>query len=261
MNEQVEFLEFAKNAVKSVAADFFGYDREYLAQVTSRDLDGKETKLVADAVLDDALRSNFLRTGLSLLTEESGLIKQSSGNDPCWVIDALDGSVNYLRGSGPSAISVALCSNGEPMLGVLYSLNTRVLSWGGQDIGAWSDGRAIRVSATTRMDDGLICTGIPARFQSNNQNSVNAYFQIITMFSKVRMLGSAASSLLLVAQGGADAYFEDQIMLWDVAAGLALVKGAGGRVRMTLGAPVENSCWVVAATAAIWPALESQNVV
>jgi len=245
VNGQAELLEFAKNAVRSAAAGFFAHDHEYLGQITGTELGGKETKLVADAVLENALRSSFLRTGLSVLTEESGFIKQDSGNDLCWVIDPLDGSVNYLRRSGPSAISVALCSDGQPLLGILYSLDTRTLSWGGQEIGAWSEGRPIHVSTTKRLEEGLICAGIPARFKTDNQDTVNAYFALITRFSKVRMLGSAAISLLLVAQGGADAYFEDQIMLWDVAAGLAIVTGAGGvfYLRKT---GLQGPCWVLA---------------
>lgn len=228
MSEIAELLEFAKSAVRSAATGFFAHGHAYLGQVTATELGGKETKLVADVVLDHALRASFLRTELSLLSEESGLIKHNSEGGLCWVIDPLDGSVNYLRGVGPSAISVALCRNGQPVFGVLYGLNTRMLSWGGQGMGAWSEGRAIRVSATKRMEDGLICAGIPARFQTDNPDAVNAYWRMIVRFAKVRMLGSAASSLLLVAQGGADAYYEDQIMLWDVAAGLAIVEGAGG---------------------------------
>lgn len=261
MSAEAELLEFAKSAVRSAAADFFSHEHAYLGQVTATELGGKETRLVADAVLDHALRSSFLSTGISLLSEESGLVRHNSGSGLCWVIDPLDGSVNYLRGSGPSAISVALCRNGQPLLGVLYSLNTRMLSWGGQGIGAWSEGLAIRVSATKKMEDGLICAGIPARFKTDDQDTVNAYFRMIARFAKIRMLGSAASSLLLVAQGGADAYFEDQIMLWDVAAGLAIVEGAGGRVRMAPAATVENSGRVVAATAAIWSDLENRSFV
>lgn len=250
MSEHADLLEFTKNAVRSAAADFFAHGHEYLGQITGTELGGKETKLVADAVLENALRSSFLRTGLSLLTEESGLIKQNSGNDLCWVIDPLDGSVNYLKGSGPSAISVALCRSGRPLFGVLYGLNTRTLSWGGQDIGAWSEERPIRVSTTKRMEEGLICAGIAARFQTNNQNIVNAYFGLITRFAKVRMLGSAACSLLLVAQGGADAYFENQIMLWDVAAGLAIVEGAGGMFYLEK-TDLQAPCKVIATNAQI----------
>lgn len=228
MNEHADFLEFAKNAVRSAAADFLAHGHDFLGQITGTELGGRETKLVADAVLEDALRGSFLSTGLSLLSEESGLIKQNSGNDLCWVIDPLDGSVNYLRGSGPSAISVALCRNDRPIFGVMYGLNTQTLSWGGHSFGAWSEGHPIRVSTTKRKEEGLICAGIPARFQSTDQDTLNTYFRLITRFSKIRMLGSAASSLLLLAQGGADAYCEDQIMFWDVAAGLAIVQGAGG---------------------------------
>jgi myo-inositol-1(or 4)-monophosphatase len=228
MNEHAELLEFAKNAVRSAAAEFQACGHDFLGQVRGTELGGRETKLVADAFLEDSLTNRLSETGLSLLSEESGLIERGTENDLRWVIDPLDGSVNYLRGSGPCAISVALCRNNQPVFGVLYTLNNQTLSWGGEGIGAWSGGDAIRVSTTKSAAEGLICAGIPARFRTNDQNALNSYFQLISRFAKVRMLGSAASSLLLVARGAADAYCEQQIMFWDVAAGLAIVQGAGG---------------------------------
>lgn len=228
MNEHGELLEFAKNAVRAAASIFLARDREYLRQIVGTELGGRETKLAADIVLEEALLATFLPTGLPLLTEESGLIKEDLSNGLRWVIDPLDGSVNYRRNAGPSAVSVALCRNGSPVFGVLYSLNSRELSWGGPGMGAWCEDQAILVSDTNGLDRALVCAGIPARFRTGDRDTVNAYFELITKCSKVRMLGSAASSLLMVARGHADAYYEDRIMLWDVAAGLALVEGAGG---------------------------------
>jgi myo-inositol-1(or 4)-monophosphatase len=145
-----------------------------------------------------------------------------------WVVDPLDGTVNFLRGIGPSAISVALWQGKSPLFGVLYSLNTGILSWGGKGLGAWSQGKQLRVSNVARANLAVIFTGIPARFPTENKERVLRFCNVFTKFNKVRMIGSAACSLLMVAQGDADAYFEDQIMLWDVAAGLAILQGAEG---------------------------------
>ena len=108
MKETDELLEFAKRVVVEATEDFLSRDHEYLGQVTGSELGGREIKLVADATLESSLLDRLLPSGLTVLSEESGLIRQGSGCALQWIIDPLDGSVNYLRGIGPSAISVAL---------------------------------------------------------------------------------------------------------------------------------------------------------
>lgn len=227
MND-ADLLAFAKRTVGDAAARLASEAGDHLATVTHTELDGREPKLVADAFLDDVLVTEFSSTGLPIVSEESGSVASEELREVCWVIDPLDGSVNYSRKSGPSAISVALCRKGAPIFGVLYSTTTSQLSWGGRNIGAWCEGRPIHVSRTAAPEQATICGGVPARFRTGDRPAVHAYFETLTRFSKVRMVGSAASSLLMVACGAADAYYEEQIMWWDVAAGLALVEGAGG---------------------------------
>ncbi len=230
MKLQSDLLQFAKSSVKDAVKQFKIRDREYLTQITGIELDGKETKLVADSILEEALFNHLQKTGISIFSEESGMSNQENNKDLIWVIDPLDGSVNYLRGVGPCAVSVALCSYGKPLFGVLYSLKTSTISWGGREFDSWSGNTKLHVSDTQHIHDALICTGLPARFKTQNQEKLYNYFEVMTQFAKVRMLGSAASSLLMVAQGRADAYFEEDIMFWDVAAGMAIVEGAGGIV-------------------------------
>jgi myo-inositol-1(or 4)-monophosphatase len=228
MKEILNLLELAKRVTCAAGLEFLAAKQEHLRQVEGSVLQGREIKLAADRILDDILLQQLLPTGISILSEESGLLRQGVEPDLMWVIDPLDGTVNYLRGSGPSAISVALWHGAAPLFGVLYSLNSGILSWGGKGLGAWSDGNPIGVSGIAQPNQAVIVTGIPARFPIDNEGKLARFCQLITGFHKVRMIGSAASSLLMVAQGKADAYFEDQIMLWDVAAGLAILQGAGG---------------------------------
>lgn len=227
MSDEAELLAFAKTAVADAAKAIDVRDGASLRQVVGTNFGGRETKLVADAVLEEALLEKFARTGLPVLSEESGLLDTGRG-DRCWVIDPLDGTVNFLRHAGPSAVSVALCRLGRPLFGVLYSLTDHELSWGGAHIGAWCAGRPIGVSTTPDAGQAVVCGGIPTRFACEDGLTVAAYFGRIASFSKVRMLGSAASALLMVAKGETDAYYEEQIMLWDVAGGVAIVEGAGG---------------------------------
>lgn len=228
MSEISVLLELAKRAACNAGQEFLATKQESLHQVESSLLQGKEVKLGADRILNDILLKQLLPTGICILSEESGFLEQGADKDFVWILDPMDGTVNYLRGIGPSAISIALWRGASPIFGVLYSLNTGVLSWGGREIGAWSQGAPIRVSNFSHANQSVIVTGIPARFPTENEEKVFQFCKFISKFNKVRMIGSAASSLLMVAQGNADAYFEDNIMVWDVAAGLSILQGAGG---------------------------------
>jgi len=125
-------------------------------------------------------------------------------------------------------ISVALWENNQPLFGVLFNLGTRQLSFGGPKIGAYVEDVLIHVSDRAEPGQATLCTGFPSRFPIGDRLAVEAFATTMSSFGKIRMIGAAAASLWLVATGAADVYAEHNIMFWDVAAGLALVNGAGG---------------------------------
>jgi myo-inositol-1(or 4)-monophosphatase len=129
---------------------------------------------------------------------------------------------------GPSAVSIALWAAQKPMFGVVYDLHDRQLVWGGAGLDAYANGMRIRVSDVSSLGQASLCTGFPARFDFAIEPGMNDFWRLASTVGKIRMLGSASVSLLHVARGSADAYAERSIMLWDVAAGLAIVEGAGG---------------------------------
>lgn len=188
----------------------------------------KEIKAVVDVVLEKMILPPLLETGISVLSEESGYIHNGDDSDYMFCVDPLDGTFNFLKGVGPSAISIALCNKGtsEYIFGVVYNLSTKELIWGGKNIGSHCNGEKISVSETDRMSEAVLFTGFPARFDFDLDSRVlwDMYKNVV----KVRMIGSAAVSLVNVALGKGDAYFEKEIMMWDVAAGIAIVEGAGG---------------------------------
>ncbi len=260
MSEITELLEFSKRVVQEVANDFLSQDRNRLAQMTDSALGGREIKIAADTILESLLLNRLLPSGLSVLSEETGLISQGNGGPLRWIVDPLDGSVNYLKGIGPSAISVALWAGATPLFGVVFRLDEQSLAWGGRGVGAWVDGNAIRISSRSGLDQAILCTGIPARFRAHDASLAADYFLKISRFAKVRMVGSAACSLLMVARGAVDAYFEDQIMIWDIAAGLAIVQGAGGNFWIQAG-ETEFSHRAVAAAPSLEPALQKVGLI
>lgn len=227
-------LENAKEVVVAAAKTFISADRNALSSVTDRQLGEREVKLVADKFLEQELVGGLSSTGISILSEETEESHRQSMDGPLWIIDPLDGSYNFSRNLGPSMMCVALWDDRRPIFGVLYDLGTKTMYWGGRDFGAHSTSGEIHVSDESSLRRATICTGFPSRFPADDPLAIGAYMSDILKFAKVRMIGSAAASLVHVARGSAEAYFERNIMIWDVAAALALVEGAGGHFELTM---------------------------
>jgi myo-inositol-1(or 4)-monophosphatase len=192
----------------------------------------REIKAVADMVMEKEILGILAGTGLPILSEESGFSASPQNSKYWFIVDPLDGTFNFVKGLGPSAISVALWEDQTPIFGVIFSLVERQLVWGGSGLGAFAGKRRISVSDTSNRSQASICTGFPVRFEVDSEDAIRRFWTMVKPYAKVRMLGSAAASLVHVAQGSADVYSESRIMLWDVAAGLAIVEGAGGKCMM-----------------------------
>ena len=194
---------------------------------------GRDIKIVADGTAEKAILT-CLRDGsdLSILTEESGPIKGCGGGaDHRWIVDPLDGSLNFSRGIPLSCISVALWNGDEPVLGVIRDSFHGDLFTGMVGEGAWLNGTTMKTSGVAVKAAAVLCTGFPIATDFST-NAIQTFVNQVAEFKKVRLFGSAALSLAYVASGRVDAYVEKDIRLWDVAAGVALVKAAGGSVKM-----------------------------
>jgi myo-inositol-1(or 4)-monophosphatase len=228
-------LELSKSTAAKAGRQFLDEaDRDNRNYVHSLD-QPREVKAVADTVLERDILGALRPAGLSILTEESGDIPGRLNSEYKFIVDPLDGTFNYVKGLGRSAVSIALWKADEPVFGVIFTLPDGRLVWGGRGLGAFCDGHPIAVSATTEMARASVCTGFPVRFDLSSSEAVGEFMRMVGSYAKVRMLGSAAISLVHVATGAADVYSEDNIMPWDVAAGLAIVEGAGGRIRLRPG--------------------------
>ena len=172
---------------------------------------------------------------LSLLLPEAGFLAEEGtskkiGVKYCWVIDPLDGTTNFLHGLHPYAISIALKEYDEVIAGVVYEVsgNESFTAW--KDGGAWLNGSRIHVSHAAKLADSLIATGFPY----SDFNQLDSYMKCLTYFCKhthgIRRLGSAAIDLAYVACGRFEAFYEYGLHPWDIAAGMLLVREAGGRV-------------------------------
>lgn len=172
---------------------------------------------------------------LSLLVPEAGFITEEGtskkiGLKFCWVIDPLDGTTNFLHGFHPYAISIALKEYDEVIAGVVYEVsgNETFTAW--KNGGAWLNGTKIRVSKAKKLADSLIATGFPY----NDFEKIDSYMKCLTHLCQhthgIRRLGSAAIDLAYVACGRFEAFYEYGLHPWDIAAGMLLVREAGGMV-------------------------------
>ncbi len=187
----------------------------------------REIKVNLDYSLETEILEELRESSdLPILSEESDHVREDG---LWWIVDPLDGSLNWLRNIPFFSISIGLYRGIEPILGIVLDLVRDELYYGGKGLGAWLNDSPIRVSETKKKREAVLCTGFPSayEFRPNRGKTVES---IYSEYLKVRMLGSAAMSLAYVARGTADVYWEEHIKLWDVAGGIALVQAAGGSV-------------------------------
>ena len=183
-----------------------------------------------------------LVNGLQLILPEAGFIaeegtSEKKGDRYNWVIDPIDGTTNYMHGLPPFAISVALMDHQEIVIGVIYEIGLKECFYTWKDAPAYLNGEVINVSKTTKVNSSLIATGFPY----SNFEKIDQFMDTLVYFMNnshgLRRLGSAATDIAYVACGRFDGFYEYGLNAWDVAAGVLLVKQAGGKVSDFSGGP------------------------
>lgn len=246
MRKIEELLELSKVVASQALIELEKIERQRLYNYTFSEKITREMKSVADSIMDSAIVKRLISTNLTIVSEESGRIQGRSGTTLQFIVDPLDGTVNFVRGLAPSAVSIALCDGDQPLFGVIAVYPTGALAWGGREFGAFLNDKEINVSTISDISKSVLCTGFPSRFSFKENSMLKAHISMLSKFGKIRMLGAASNSLLQVAKGSAEMYSEQNIMLWDVAAGLAIVEGAGGIYSMK--STDDNWCYNVTAT-------------
>jgi myo-inositol-1(or 4)-monophosphatase len=201
----------------------------------------------AEKVLREELQ--HARPKYGFLMEESGTIKGTDPNQQRWIIDPLDGTLNFLHGIPHFCISVALEEKGEIIAGGIYQPLTDEFFWAEKGQGAYLNDRRLRVSARRSMQEAVFATGIPVTGLGGDHDKFLAQQRaVMGATAGVRRFGAAALDLAWVAAGRFDGFWEMRLNAWDIAAGLLIVKEAGGYVTDLTGrAEVLESGDIVAA--------------
>jgi myo-inositol-1(or 4)-monophosphatase len=170
------------------------------------------------------------RPGYSFLMEESGRV-EGTDKSHCWHIDPLDGTANFLHGVPIFGVSLALERDGQLVAGVIYNPATDDLFVAERGQGAFHNNRRMRVAARRSLSDSMVACGIPplSRIDDHPKFKVDLA-AVMAKTGNVRRLGAAALDLAMVAAGGFDGYWERGINAWDIAAGVVMVREAGGFV-------------------------------
>ena len=191
---------------------------------------GRDIKISSDRKSEAVILECLAQTGYPILSEETGPV--SGSGELYWIVDPLDGTLNYWRGMRELACtSVALWDQAGPVLGVIYRFETDELYTGVVGQGASCNGEPIHPSQVGKLCNGVVGTGFPTLGDFTEESIIRRMKQLLR-FKKIRLLGTAALSGAFVAQGKLDVYMEEKIMLWDIAASAAIVLASGGIVEI-----------------------------
>ncbi|MDZ4164695.1 MAG: inositol monophosphatase family protein [Smithellaceae bacterium] len=170
-----------------------------------------------------------------ILSEESpGTVK---GSEYRWIIDPLDGTTNYAHGYPVFSVSIALEIGGEVCLGVVYNPMLGEMFVAEKGRGAFLNRRRLSVSIQDNLTRCLLATGFPYDIRTNKNNNIKYFNRLVLSCQAVRRAGSAALDIAYVAAGRFDGFWELKLMPWDMAAGMLLVREAGGMVTDMEGQP------------------------
>jgi myo-inositol-1(or 4)-monophosphatase len=208
----------------------------------------------SEKLIRERIRSQF--PGHDVLGEEEGLV--DTGSDYRWYVDPLDGTTNFAHGFPVFCVSLGLEHKGERIAAVVYDPTRDEMFTAEQGSGAFLNQQRIHVSKTVNLGECLVATGFPSRKRHKNPN-IYFYHHITLRTHGVRRAGSAALDLCYVAAGRLDGFWEFNLNSWDTAAGVLIVKEAGGKVTRFDGGPFEiNSRETLASNGIVHQALMAE---
>ena len=162
-----------------------------------------------------------------IITEETGIINKSNIKNR-WIIDPIDGTMNFLNGIPQFAISIAYEENNEIICGVIFNPITNEMFCAEKGNGAYLNNSRIRVSNKKKLKDALLVTGGPNGASKIKNKIYSEYINVSNNVSNVRKFGSAALDMAYVACGRFDGYWQRELKYWDIAAGVIILREAGG---------------------------------
>ena len=204
-------IKACEKVSKIIIRDFGEIENLQVAKKGPKDFVTKTDKRVEEILIEELSRA---KKKYSFITEETGIIKNSD-NDNVWIIDPIDGTTNFLHGIPHFAISIALKSRNEIVSGLIFDPIKNEMFYAEKNNGSYFNNQRIRVSKKNKIDECLFGTNIEGvKFTELN----------------VRCSGSASLDLAYVGAGRLDGSFQNNLNIWDIAAGILIVEEAGGKI-------------------------------
>ncbi|MFC6688718.1 inositol monophosphatase family protein [Jhaorihella thermophila] len=219
-------IKAARKAGRSLVKDFREVENLQASMKGAGDFVSR-ADLAAEAILKEELLE--ARPSYGWLAEEGGEI---AGKDPTrrWIVDPLDGTTNFLHGLPHWAISIALEHKGQIVAGVIYDPAKDEMFYAEKGEGAWMNQTRLRVSARGRMIESIFATGLPYGGRADLPDTLQDLARLLPVCAGVRRWGAAALDMAYVAAGRYDGFWERRLNAWDLAAGIVILREAGGLI-------------------------------
>ena len=217
-------IKAARKAGRSLVKDFQEVENLQVSRKGAGDFVSK-ADIAAEKILKEELMG--ARPTYGWLAEEGG---ETPGEDPTrrWIVDPLDGTTNFLHGLPHWSISIALEHKGKIVSGVIYDPAKDEMFFAEKGTGAWMNETRIRVSARHRLIESIFATGLPFAGRADLPETLQDLARLLPATAGVRRFGSAALDMAYVAAGRYEGFWERRLHAWDLAAGIIIVKEAGG---------------------------------
>ncbi|UWR23485.1 inositol monophosphatase family protein [Sulfitobacter sp. S190] len=219
-------IKAARKAGRALVKDFREVENLQVSMKGAGDFVSR-ADLNAEKILKEELRG--ARPTYGWLAEEGG---GEDGEDPTrrWIVDPLDGTTNFLHGLPHWAISIALEHKGQVVAGVIFDAAKDEMFFAEKGAGSWMNDSRLRVSGRHRMIEAIFASGVPFGGRSDLPVTLQEFARLAPACAGIRRWGSAALDMAYVAAGRYDGYWERRLNAWDLAAGVIIVKEAGGLI-------------------------------
>ena len=219
-------IKACEKASKVIIRDFGEIENLQVSKKGPRDFVTKTDKKVEKILIEELSKS---KKNYSFITEETGKINNKN-KENFWIIDPIDGTTNFAHGFAPYCISVALWEDGQVVVGMVYEMAHHQCFYAVKHQGAFLNGKALSIGSVYDPKKALIATGFPYTEFHHLEHFTSLLKDLFRETHGVRRAGAASYDLCAVAAGWVDAFFEEGLKPWDVAAGALIVQEAGGEI-------------------------------